>query len=150
MIRHEIEEILKAVATDVSLSYTKPIGKTAPTSQRWWRKPRQSCVPSSAPVAIHLSGHGQPTDMCGDYRAGLISIIASPGASSSGRHGRSSRASIDESSASSTFTVAATLRKTILRTRSIHLSRRSMPARSTAMATSSISHTRSTPTSVTQ
>jgi hypothetical protein len=28
MIRHEIEEILKAVATDVSLSYTKPIGKT--------------------------------------------------------------------------------------------------------------------------
>jgi hypothetical protein len=72
MLRHEIHEILEEIAPHVTVSYSKPIGTTAEYVRAVVRKARSevSKVPSKAPVAIHLSGHGLPTDMCGEYDCG--------------------------------------------------------------------------------
>jgi hypothetical protein len=72
MIRHEIEEILTGFAPDVTVSYAKPIGVTGAYVEAVVRKVKSELkqVPESEAVAIHLSGHGIPTDMCGDYNCG--------------------------------------------------------------------------------
>lgn len=72
MLRHEIHEILGEIAPDVTVSYTKPIGTTRQYVDAVVAETRAelALLPSRAPVAIHLSGHGLPTDMCGDYDCG--------------------------------------------------------------------------------
>jgi hypothetical protein len=49
MIRHEIEEILKSVATNVSVSYTKPIGKTRAYVAAVVAKPKAELRPLLGP-----------------------------------------------------------------------------------------------------
>jgi hypothetical protein len=75
MIRHEIEETLDAIAPEVTASYAKPIGTTDLYVDAVVGKVRTELkrLPSNASVAIHLSGHGLPTDMCGDYDCGADS-----------------------------------------------------------------------------
>ena len=72
MLRHEITEILDEIAPEVTVSYTKPIGTTDAYVRSVVRKARTevSKLPSYAKVALHLSGHGLPTDMCGEYDCG--------------------------------------------------------------------------------
>ncbi|MGH2807750.1 MAG: hypothetical protein ACRDKT_10795 [Actinomycetota bacterium] len=72
MLRHEIHEIIEELGADVDVSYTDPIG----TSSLYVRSVVEeverelSRLPDGAPVAVHLSGHGLGTDMCGDYDCG--------------------------------------------------------------------------------
>ena len=72
MLRHEITEILDEIAPEVTVSYTKPIGTTDAYVKTVVRKARAevSKLPIDAKAAMHLSGHGLPTDMCGDYDCG--------------------------------------------------------------------------------
>lgn len=72
MLRHEIHEILDEVAPDVTVSYTKPIGTTDEYVDAVVKKAVAEVkrLPADAPVAIHLSGHGLGTDMCGEYDCG--------------------------------------------------------------------------------
>lgn len=72
MLRHEIHEILDEIAPEVTVSYTKPIGTTAAYVKSVLRKARSELAQlrPDAKVALHLSGHGLPTDMCGDYDCG--------------------------------------------------------------------------------
>jgi hypothetical protein len=72
MLRHEIHEILDEIAPDVSVSYTKPMGTTDQYVKAIVTKARYevSKLPRNAHVALHLSGHGLPTDMCGEYDCG--------------------------------------------------------------------------------
>jgi hypothetical protein len=72
MLRHEIADILDEIAPDVTVSYTKPIGTTDSYVRSVVGKVRRELakVPAKAKVALHLSGHGLPTDMCGNYNCG--------------------------------------------------------------------------------
>ena len=72
MLRHEIHEILDEIAPDVTVSYTAPIGTTDDYVVSVVDKARAEVakLPSKAKVALHLSGHGLPTDMCGEYDCG--------------------------------------------------------------------------------
>ncbi|HWL66118.1 MAG TPA: hypothetical protein VNP73_09110, partial [Actinomycetota bacterium] len=72
MLRHEIHEILDEIAPEVTVSHTKPIGTTDAYVRSVVRKARNEVakLASDAKVAIHLSGHGLGTDMCGDYDCG--------------------------------------------------------------------------------
>jgi hypothetical protein len=72
MLRHEIRDILDEIAPRVTVSYTKPIGTTAAYVKSVVRKARNELarLPAKAPVALHLSGHGLPTGMCGEYNCG--------------------------------------------------------------------------------
>lgn len=75
MVRHEIQEIVDELGGDVEVSYTDPIG----TSKLYVRSVVEEVerelkdVPAAADVAIHLSGHGLGTDMCGEYDCGADS-----------------------------------------------------------------------------
>lgn len=72
MIRHEIHHVLEDVAPEVTVSYAKSIG----TSRHYVRavvdevRREVARLPRNAAVAVHLSGHGLPTTMCGDYDCG--------------------------------------------------------------------------------
>lgn len=72
MVRHEVHEIVEELDADVAISYTDPIG----TSKLYVRSVVDEVerelkrLPGSADVAIHLSGHGLPTGMCGEYDCG--------------------------------------------------------------------------------
>ena len=72
MLRHEIQEILDEIAPGVTLSYTEPIGTTPEYVRAVVAKAKAELgsVPARAKVAIHLSGHGLPTDACGEYDCG--------------------------------------------------------------------------------
>lgn len=72
MLRHEIHEILDEIAPGVTVSYTKPIGTTRQYVKAVVKKAvtEVGALPAGAPVAIHLSGHGLGTDMCGEYDCG--------------------------------------------------------------------------------
>lgn len=72
MLRHEIHEILDEIAPDVTVSYTDPIGTTGEYVRAVVTKARAEVrsVPAGEKVAIHLSGHGLPTDVCGEYDCG--------------------------------------------------------------------------------
>lgn len=72
MLRHEIHEILGEIAPDVTVSYTEPIGTTAQYVRAVVAKAKAElrALPARAKVAIHLSGHGLPTDACGEYDCG--------------------------------------------------------------------------------
>ena len=80
MIRHEIHEILEEEgAGHVKLTYSDPIGTTDDYVRAVVDKAVDEIdrLPDRAPVAIHLSGHGLGTDMCGDYDCGADSYHAS-------------------------------------------------------------------------
>lgn len=72
MLRHEIHDVIEELGADVDVSYTDPIG----TSKLYVRavvrdvERELARVPNHAAVAIHLSGHGLPTTMCGEYDCG--------------------------------------------------------------------------------
>ncbi|HEX2294478.1 MAG TPA: hypothetical protein VHN37_04135, partial [Actinomycetota bacterium] len=72
MLRHEIHEILDDIAPDVSVSYTRPIGTTDEYVEAVVRKASAEVrrLPENARIAVHLSGHGLPTDVCGEYDCG--------------------------------------------------------------------------------
>lgn len=72
MLRHEVHEILDEIAPEVSVSYTDPIGTSDEYVDAVVRKAAAEVrrLPARAPVAIHLSGHGLGTDMCGEYDCG--------------------------------------------------------------------------------
>lgn len=72
MIRHEVEEIAASMDPDVTLSYAKPLGTTDEYVRAVVNKAKSELAraPQGARVAIHLSGHGLPTGMCGDYDCG--------------------------------------------------------------------------------
>ncbi|HEX2195670.1 MAG TPA: hypothetical protein VHJ76_01990, partial [Actinomycetota bacterium] len=65
-------EILDEIAPDVAVTYTRPIGTTRHYVEAVVRKAADEIerLPENASVAIHLSGHGLPTDMCGEYDCG--------------------------------------------------------------------------------
>jgi hypothetical protein len=72
MLRHEIHEILDEIAPDATVSYTAPIGTTDEYVRAVVAKAAAEVrhLPAKASVAVHLSGHGLPTDMCGEYDCG--------------------------------------------------------------------------------
>ena len=81
MIRHEIHELVQSVDESVSLSYTQPIG----TDERFvdsvvaQARRELASVAADEKVAIHLSGHGLPTGMCGEYDCGSDAYHRSSG-----------------------------------------------------------------------
>jgi hypothetical protein len=80
MIRHEIHEILEEVgAGDIELTFSDPIGTTDAYVRAVVSKAVHEIgrLPDDASVALHLSGHGLGTDMCGDYDCGSDSYHAS-------------------------------------------------------------------------
>lgn len=72
MLRHEIHEILDEIAPDMTVSYTEPIGTTDEYVDAVVEEAAAEIrrLPRRAPVALHLSGHGLPTAMCGEYDCG--------------------------------------------------------------------------------
>ena len=79
MIRHELQEIAAGMDPDVKLSYAEPLGHSRHYIQAVVGKVRSELrsVPAGAKVAIHLSGHGLSTTMCGEYDCGADSYHAS-------------------------------------------------------------------------
>ena len=71
-LRHTVSEHLKRLGADVSVRYAAPPGTTDHYVQAIVEKVRTELdrVPAEAPVAVHLSGHGLPTAMCGEYNCG--------------------------------------------------------------------------------
>lgn len=75
MVRHEVHEIVEELGGDIEVSFTDPIG----TSKLYVRSVVDEVerelggVPATADVAIHLSGHGLPTGVCGEYDCGADS-----------------------------------------------------------------------------
>lgn len=72
MIRHEVEEIGAAFDPKVTFSYADSMGMTPSYVRAITDKVQAeiSKLPDSAPVAIHLSGHGLSTTTCGEYDCG--------------------------------------------------------------------------------
>jgi hypothetical protein len=72
MLRHEIHEVLDEIAPDATVSYTAPIGTTDHYVDTVVAKALAELkrLPRRGRVAIHLSGHGLPTDACGEYDCG--------------------------------------------------------------------------------
>lgn len=75
MIRHELQLLLEELGSEATLSYAQPIGTSDHYLESIVRKVKDEIaeLPARAPVAIHLSGHGLPTGMCGDYDCGADS-----------------------------------------------------------------------------
>lgn len=75
MIRHEVEEIVASFDEDVKVTYADPIGRSAHYVEAIVDKVEAelSELPSDAPVAVHLSGHGLSTTTCGEYDCGADS-----------------------------------------------------------------------------
>lgn len=71
-LRHMISEHLAALGADVPVRYAAPPGTTEHYVAAIVDKVQRELanVPADAAVAIHLSGHGLPTGMCGDYDCG--------------------------------------------------------------------------------
>jgi len=78
MIRHEIEHSLAAHGLDVPITYADPIGATGAYVRSVVEKAQRELarLPRRAPVALHLSGHGLPTDTCWRYDCGADSYHA--------------------------------------------------------------------------
>lgn len=71
-LRHQVHETLEELGADIPVVFTKPMGTTQTYVDATVEKVRAELelIPPDEPVAIHLSGHGLPTDMCGDYDCG--------------------------------------------------------------------------------
>jgi hypothetical protein len=71
-LRHMVREHLETLAVDIPVRFAAPPG----TSDRYVRavvekvQAELAKVPADASVAVHLSGHGLPTGMCGEYDCG--------------------------------------------------------------------------------
>jgi hypothetical protein len=72
MIRHEILTALEELGAHIPVRFADPVGRSAHYIRAVVDKVRAELagVPASAPVAVHLSGHGLPTTRCGDYDCG--------------------------------------------------------------------------------
>jgi hypothetical protein len=72
MVRHEIHDVLEELGADVDLSYTEPIGASRFYTRAVVDEVNRELnrLPDGASVAIHLSGHGLGTGMCGEYDCG--------------------------------------------------------------------------------
>ena len=75
MVRHEIHEIVEDLGGGVDISYTDPIGTSPLYVKAVANEVARELgrLPDDAPVAVHLSGHGLPTGMCGEYDCGADS-----------------------------------------------------------------------------
>lgn len=72
-LRHVVEEHLARLgAGDIPVRYAAPLGDSDAYLQAVAAKvaAELTAVPGDAPVAVHLSGHGLSTGMCGDYDCG--------------------------------------------------------------------------------
>jgi hypothetical protein len=72
-LRHHIAETLDQLgAGDMPVRYSKSFGRTRHYVRAIVKKVQAELdrVPSGAPVAVHLSGHGLPTGQCGNYDCG--------------------------------------------------------------------------------
>ncbi|MGH2760208.1 MAG: hypothetical protein ACRDKJ_11690, partial [Actinomycetota bacterium] len=69
MIRHEIMATLEQLGSGVPVRFGDPVGRSDHYIRAVVSKVRAEVgkLPASAPVAVHLSGHGLPTTACGDY-----------------------------------------------------------------------------------
>jgi hypothetical protein len=79
-LRHVIEDHLANLgAGELLVRYAAPIGETEAYVQAIAAKvgAELAAVPAGDPVAIHLSGHGLATGMCGDYDCGADAYHAS-------------------------------------------------------------------------
>ncbi len=72
MIRHEILDVLHELGARIPVRFSEPLGRSAHYVRAVVEKVRAelSRLPASAPVAVHLSGHGLATAACGDYDCG--------------------------------------------------------------------------------
>jgi hypothetical protein len=72
MIRHEIEHTLESHGAEIPLTYAEPLGSSQAYLRSVVEKTQSELdrLPRRVPVAIHLSGHGLPTAMCGSYDCG--------------------------------------------------------------------------------
>jgi len=72
MIRHQIGEAMAEAGLDIPLSYARPLGSSGIYIRSVARKAERelSRLPQDEPAAIHLSGHGLGTAMCGSYDCG--------------------------------------------------------------------------------
>lgn len=75
MIRHEIDRVVESLGADVEIVYADPIGRTDEYVRAVVDEVQRELddLPRAGDVAIHLSGHGLPTDMCGEYDCGADS-----------------------------------------------------------------------------
>jgi hypothetical protein len=71
-LRHEVAEHLETLGADIPVRYSAPMGSTELWPALTVEKVRGelAAVPAGAKVAVHLSGHGLGTDMCGEYDCG--------------------------------------------------------------------------------
>lgn len=79
-LRHVIQAHLEQLGVgSMPVRHADPLGTTDAYVQAIVAKAgaELAAVPADAPVAIHLSGHGLPTGMCGDYDCGADSYHAS-------------------------------------------------------------------------
>lgn len=74
-LRHQIAEHVEMLDVDLPIRYASPLGVTDAYVRAIVEKVRTELakVPPRASVAVHLSGHGLPTTMCGDYDCGADS-----------------------------------------------------------------------------
>jgi hypothetical protein len=72
MIRHHIHESMADSGLDAPVTYAGPLGSSRPYIRSVVRKAQRelSALPARSAVAIHLSGHGLGTSMCGSYNCG--------------------------------------------------------------------------------
>ena len=72
-LRHQVADHLDALGRgDMPIRYAEPLGTTEQYVAAVVDKVRAelAALPADATVAVHLSGHGLPTTMCGDYDCG--------------------------------------------------------------------------------
>ena len=72
-LRHQIADHLQSLGRgDMPVRYAEPLGTTAHYVAAVVEKVQAelALLPADAPVAVHLSGHGLSTTMCGDYDCG--------------------------------------------------------------------------------
>lgn len=72
MIRHEILDALEDLGVKIPVRFTDPMGRSTHYTRAVVDKVRTELarLPASAPIALHLSGHGLPTAECGEYDCG--------------------------------------------------------------------------------
>jgi hypothetical protein len=72
MLRHEIGDEAARLDASIPISYARPIGATRAYVRAVAERAHELIheLPARARVAVHLSGHGLPTAMCGDYDCG--------------------------------------------------------------------------------
>ncbi|HEX2040785.1 MAG TPA: hypothetical protein VHF47_13760 [Acidimicrobiales bacterium] len=78
-LRHLVAEHLETLGVDIPVRYSAPMGSTELWPALTVEKVRAelAALPPGARAAVHLSGHGLGTDMCGEYDCGADAYHAS-------------------------------------------------------------------------